>query len=116
MKKTLQIGVIICFAIGILSAIIYWVYTGKELDKDIAIFNSSEVKGKIESITNDKDIVTLKLNYPEKDYTFCPIIGNNVDSDFINVVLPLDSIYKKAFSDTINIYRGNKLYQFPYRR
>jgi len=115
MKKIEKIFTYVCFVVGVLGAIIYFVYTGNELDKAIAIFDSSEVKGKIERITHVKGIVNLKLiNYPKKDYTFCPINGDSVD--FIDVALPSDSIFKKALGDTINIYHKNKLYQFTFRR
>jgi len=95
--------------------IIYFVYTGKELDKDIAIFDTSEVKGKISEITHVRGIVTIKLiNRLNSEYTFDPI---NTDSvDFVNVALATDSIYKKALGDTISIYHENKLYQFTFRR
>lgn len=115
MKNIEKIFIYTSFIVGVLAAIIYFVYTGNELDKAIAIFDSSEVQGKIESITHVKGVVNLKLiNYPKKDYSFDPINGDSVD--FINVALPLDSIYKNAFGDTINIYHKNKLYQFTFRR
>ena len=91
------------------------VYTNNLAKTDFKNFNSSLIKGRLVEKGITHHTVSFMVDNDTKRYVFYPKINSsNESADFEYFSELGDSIIKRAFSDTLFLLKGNKLYRYTF--
>jgi hypothetical protein len=101
-SKQKIIAVSMILGIGLFAYGVY--YNQQCLAQGRTYFYQNDVKGKITDISNARSIIVLKLKGEgDRDFIFTQQPADDKRQRFYKAVHRGDSIYKKAYSDTITI-------------
>jgi hypothetical protein len=91
------------------------VYTNNLAKTDFKNFNSSSIKGRLIEKGITHHTVSFMVDSDTKRFVFYPKINSsNESADFEYFSALGDSIIKGAFSDTLFLIKGNKLYSYTF--
>jgi hypothetical protein len=92
-------------------------YTANLFNKDFKNFNSTGINGHLIEKSITHHTISFKVNNNAKEFVFFPKIkGSKESSDFEYFAELGDSIIKPAFSDTLFLVKGQKLYRYTFNK
>jgi len=118
---TKSIGKFLLIVLAIVSLYLFGhfsqVYTNNLAKTDFKNFNSSSIKGRLVEKGITHHTVSFRVDNDSKNYVFYPKINSsNKSADFEYFSELGDSIIKPAFSDTLFLIKGNKLYRYSFNK
>lgn len=115
-RKLLMIGFILVLVVT------GYVYFGGSYTRDrgkqfYSTFNSSDLKGEIEKVYIAYKGIALKLTDDSATYIFYPVTSQSNDNKiFDNLASKGDRIIKPAYSDTLKLVKGDKVYLYTFQK
>lgn len=113
-KIMLFIGV----GILILSFLAYQSFSVRQKGKkEFEVFYTSDLNGEISSIATSVGAVYFKLNNASVKYVFFPRTSElNNNQIFEYVATKGDKVIKPAYSDTLKLVKGDKVYLYTFQK
>lgn len=114
--KLVYFGIILVFSASI------YLYSAKKIgmnrdQKFFIHFDSSQINGELEYVKIKYHLCTFKIKGEVGEYFFDPITSDlNYNEVFEYIAVPGDLINKKAFSDTLELKKNGKIYQYNFRK
>jgi hypothetical protein len=115
-KLVVVIGVVL---ILIVVSYIYFggIYMRKQGNNLYSTFNSSDLNGEIERVYVAYKGIAFKLTSDSSTYVFYPITGTlNNNQIFNSFAEKGDRIIKPAYSDTLKLVKGDKVYLYTFQK
>lgn len=84
----------------------------KRLDEQ---FYSADIEGRLEKMDYYAHGVRIKVEGNEERVVFYPNVSEESEITFENLAKPGDGIIKPAYSDTLQLIHGGRLYLFTFR-
>ncbi len=114
MKQLLIFGVIL-FVILIPVGIWMQIQTKNKGKKHFEVFNAAEIDNRIQSVRIAYKGTGLKLD-DGREFVFYPLTDKklNEGSIFVYTAESGDRVKKRAFSDTLYLYKGSKILKFNF--
>jgi hypothetical protein len=114
--KKIYIGIIILTAVSIYLFIA--LNNGrKNAVKSYNYFNSSNINGALEYVENKHHKSAFKILGVNDEFCFDPITSElNENKIFLHTAHKGDTIIKKAFSETLQLKKDSKIYQYKFRK
>jgi hypothetical protein len=82
--------------------------------EDFKVFNQTNINGVLIKTDILHHTISFKVNNNSKEFAFYPRIGIGKSRDFSSFIEIGDSIIKPAFSNSLFIRRGYKLYTYTF--
>jgi hypothetical protein len=113
MKK----AVVFFLVIGVIYLIVSVNYSRNRGIHNYNNFYNSFVNGKIESIEVKLKGVGLKIYSNETEFIFYPYTSELNEKEIFNYLARKgDSVYKPAFSDTLQLVKSDKIYKYTFQK
>jgi hypothetical protein len=113
MKKT----IIIFLLVGAVYLIVSIYYTRNRGKQNYNRFYNSYQNGIIEDVRGKLKGTGLKLNSDEREFVFYPYTDRiNENNIFHYFAEKGDSVYKPAFSDTLQLVKDGKVYKYTFQK
>lgn len=93
-------------------------YQDEKVKKEFEVFYSSSLSGKIVKVEEYSRGSDFIIDNDSIQYRFYPYTDKqlNYGEKFRRLAKPGDSIYKKAFSDTLSLIKGKRIYLYTFQK
>lgn len=114
-KILIAVGLLLLIVGGILAG---FLYQNNKYKKEFDIFYSSYISGKIIKIDKYSRGSNFVLENNPRKFSFYPYVDEHLNNNeiFQYLATPGDSIYKPAYSDTLLLIRGNRIYSYTFQK
>lgn len=115
MKKKYWLMIILFF---LTASYIGWKYQSEKIFIEFKQFNEASISGRIIFVEKYSREATFKIENDPNIFKFYPITSHLLNSSHIFDYLARsgDSVWKPAYSDTLFLYKGRKIYRYTFQK
>lgn len=113
----------VIFAISIFAIFLIYLFIGKnymtrKAELNFGVFNTVEIKGLLVYVNIVNKGVGFNIKNDSHTFVFYPLTDQNLnDSHIFNYFAkPGDSIFKAAYSDTLYLFKNDKVYRYTFQK